>query len=75
MKYFKKVTKLLKNKVGDKHSKKKLISNAVYMFSTGTVNYGEAFRNSPDLIQFPYPKQQFVEMVLSNFTSVLKVYT
>uniref|UniRef100_A0A3Q7IXD7 Uncharacterized protein n=1 Tax=Solanum lycopersicum TaxID=4081 RepID=A0A3Q7IXD7_SOLLC len=43
------------------------------MFSTGTVNYGEAFRNSPDLIQFPYPKQQFVEMVLSNFTSVLKV--
>ncbi|KAK4708525.1 hypothetical protein R3W88_029450 [Solanum pinnatisectum] len=71
LKYFKKVTKLLNNKVGDKQSKK-LISNAVYMFSTGTVDYGEAFRSSPDLIHFPYPKQQFVEMVLSNFTSVLK---
>ncbi|MCD9559433.1 hypothetical protein HAX54_017390 [Datura stramonium] len=69
LKYFKKVVKLLKNKTGGTQSKK-LISNAVYMFSAGTVDYGEVFRSSPH--HFPYPKQQFVEMVLGNFTSVLK---
>ncbi|CAN4114456.1 unnamed protein product [Withania somnifera] len=68
LKYFKKVTKLLKKKVGGKHSKK-LISNSVYMFSAGTVDYGEVFRSSSLHL---YPKQQLVEMVLANLTSVLK---
>ncbi|KAK6775796.1 hypothetical protein RDI58_026797 [Solanum bulbocastanum] len=52
LKSFKKVTKLLNNKVGDKQSKK-LISNAVYMFSTGTVDYGEAFRVIDQRISHP----------------------
>ncbi|XP_009787970.1 GDSL esterase/lipase 1-like [Nicotiana tabacum] len=69
LRYFKKVVKKLKKKLGAKQSKK-LISNAVYMISIGSIDYGQPFRKSPN--QFPYPKQEFANMVLGNLTSVLK---
>lgn len=63
LKYFKKVAKDLKKKFGAKKSKQ-LLSNAVYIFSAGNNDYFE----------FPtaYSKEEYVKMVVGNFTSVLK---
>ncbi|WMV54396.1 hypothetical protein MTR67_047781 [Solanum verrucosum] len=63
LKYFKKVTKDLKNKFGRKKSKQ-LLSNAVYIFSAGNNDYFN--------FDATYPKHEYANMVIGNLTSVIK---
>ncbi|XP_055834679.1 GDSL lipase-like [Solanum dulcamara] len=63
LKYFKKVAKDLKKKFGGKKSKR-LLSNAVYMFSAGNNDYSK--------FDATYPKHEYAKMVMGNLSSVLK---
>lgn len=66
LKYFKKVTKLLKKKVGATESKQ-ILSNAVYIFSAGGNDY-----LAPSSTYSSYPKRDYLQMIIGNLTCVLK---
>ncbi|XP_055829178.1 GDSL lipase-like isoform X2 [Solanum dulcamara] len=66
LKYFKKVVKMLKKKVGATESKQ-ILSNAVYIFSTGGNDY-----LAPLSTNSSYPKREYLQMIMGNLTSVLK---
>lgn len=68
LKNFKNVAKLLKKKVGKTESKG-ILSNAVYIFSSGTNDFlAPSFPNST----FPYSNKEHLQMITGNLTSVLK---
>nr|GMC84545.1 GDSL esterase/lipase 1-like [Ipomoea batatas] len=71
--YFKNVTKQLKGKLGDKESNQ-LLSDAVYMFSTGNNDYFSVFsplsNNSAFFNSFTH--DQYVNLVIGNFTTAIK---
>ncbi|XP_049410377.1 GDSL esterase/lipase 5-like [Solanum stenotomum] len=67
LKNFRNVTQLLKNKVGETESKQ-IISNAVYIFSTGTNDFTPLVTNST----FPNSDTGYLQMIMGNLTSVLK---
>lgn len=66
LKYFKKVVKLLKKKVGKTESKQ-ILSNAVYIFSAGGNDY-----LAPLSTNSSYPEREYLKMIMGNLTSVLK---
>lgn len=66
---FKTVGKLLKKKVGKTESKQ-LLSNAVYIFSTG---HNDFFALLSANSTFPYSDTEYLQMIMGNLTSVLKV--
>ncbi|KAG5601755.1 hypothetical protein H5410_033125 [Solanum commersonii] len=68
LKYFQNVAQLLKNKVGETESKQ-ILSNAVYIFSTGSNDFfAPLLTNST----FPYSHAEYIQMIMGNLTSVLK---
>ncbi|XP_055831570.1 GDSL lipase-like [Solanum dulcamara] len=67
MKNFRNVTQLLKKKVGETESKQ-ILSNAVYIFSTGSNDLFTLIANST----FPYSDTEYLQMIMGNLTSVLK---
>ncbi|XP_060216961.1 GDSL lipase-like [Lycium barbarum] len=68
LKYFKNVAKVLKKKVGATESKQ-ILSNAVYIFSTGSNDYfAPLLTNS----RFPYSDREYLQFIMGNLTSVLK---
>lgn len=70
VRYFKKVRKELKKKLGAKESKK-LLSNAVYIFSIGNNDYLYPFESNSSIF-YSYTQQKYTEMVIGNLTTVLK---
>lgn len=69
MAHFNEVVQLLENKLGQ-HQAQQLLTNAVYMFSTGSNDYAFPYLSNP---KFPFPKEEFSEMILGNFTAILQV--
>ncbi|XP_006339392.1 GDSL esterase/lipase 5-like [Solanum tuberosum] len=67
--HFNEVVELLVNKLGSQQSQQ-LLTDAVYMFSTGSNDYAFPYLTNPK--KFPFPKEQFSEMVLGNFTAILQ---
>ncbi|XP_015078865.1 GDSL esterase/lipase 2-like [Solanum pennellii] len=68
LKLFQSVTQLLRNKVGETESKQ-ILSNAVYIFSTGSNDFfAPLLANST----FQYSDREYVQMIMGNLTSVLK---
>nr|XP_004242242.1 GDSL esterase/lipase 5-like [Solanum lycopersicum] len=68
LKLFQNVTQLLRNEVGETESKE-ILSNAVYIFSTGSNDiFSALFANS----SFPHSDTEYVQMIMGNLTSVLK---
>ncbi|KAM3375220.1 GDSL lipase [Capsicum galapagoense] len=65
LKYFKKVVKLLKKKVGATESKQ-ILSNAVYIFSAGGNDYLAPLSTNS------YPEREYLQIIMGNLTSVLK---
>jgi len=68
LKYFQNVAQLLKKKVGETESKQ-ILSNAVYIFSTGTNDFTPLVTNST----FQNPDREYLQMIMGNLTAVLKV--
>ncbi|XP_019155097.1 PREDICTED: GDSL esterase/lipase 1-like [Ipomoea nil] len=66
---FKKVSQQLKQQVGSVRSKR-LISNAVYMFSIGSNDYSAFITNSTLLNS--YTPNQYVDMVVGNMSTVFQ---
>ncbi|XP_015168407.1 GDSL esterase/lipase 5-like [Solanum tuberosum] len=65
LKYFQNVAQLLKKKVGETESKQ-ILSNAVYIFSTGTNDFfAPLLANST----FPYSDTEYIQMIMGNLTS------
>ncbi|XP_021819944.1 GDSL esterase/lipase 5-like [Prunus avium] len=70
LKYYKKVEKWFRHKLGDVEAKVTL-SRAVYLFSIGTNDYISPFlTNSPILKS--YSQSQYIGMVIGNLTSVIR---
>ncbi|XP_050232240.1 GDSL esterase/lipase 2-like [Mercurialis annua] len=70
LKYFKKVKQQMKQKLGDRETKK-LLSRAIYLFSIGTNDYLSPILTNSSLLQ-SYTKQEYVGMVIGNLTRVLQ---
>ncbi|KAK2970018.1 hypothetical protein RJ640_008358, partial [Escallonia rubra] len=68
--YFKSVEKELMKKVGDKEAKK-LLSDAVYLFSIGSNDYLHPFLSNSSVLD-SYYKEDYVEMVIGNLTTAIK---
>ncbi|KAK3013030.1 hypothetical protein RJ639_008231, partial [Escallonia herrerae] len=68
--YFKSVEKELMKKLGDKEAKK-LLSDAVYLFSIGSNDYLHPFLSNLSLLEL-YSKEDYVEMVIGNLTTAVK---
>ncbi|KAK9056538.1 hypothetical protein SSX86_023900 [Deinandra increscens subsp. villosa] len=70
VKFFGNLKKTLRRDLGDAKSDQ-LLADAVYLFSCGINDYLALVGNN-DTILYPYTRQQYVGMVIENFTSVLK---
>nr|GMC82404.1 GDSL esterase/lipase 1-like [Ipomoea batatas] len=70
LEYFKNVVKELKGKLGDNESNK-LVSSAVYMLSIGSNDYFNPFTADSTIFD-SYTHHQYVDMVIANFTNVIK---
>jgi hypothetical protein len=70
-KYFKNMETVLKRKLGEAQTKK-LLSRAVYLFSIGTNDYVAPFTANSGLL-LSYSHEEYVDMVIGNFTTVIKV--
>ncbi|KAM7254645.1 hypothetical protein ACFE04_004025 [Oxalis oulophora] len=68
--YYKEVVTSLKQSFGDTKAKE-IISNAVYMFSTGNNDIGQFLLAHPDNATHAV-KQTFLTQVIGNFTQVIK---
>lgn len=69
--YFKNVEKMLRQKLGTKDTKQ-LLHNAVYMFSIGGNDYLSPI-GSNSSIYYSYSQAEYVDMVIGNLTTVIKV--
>ncbi|MED6137949.1 hypothetical protein PIB30_069785 [Stylosanthes scabra] len=72
LKYFIEVETLLKQNLGDEEATSLLISKAIYLFSIGTNDYLVPFIPKHSTILQKYPPHVLVDMVLGNFTIVIK---
>ncbi|XP_006356553.1 GDSL esterase/lipase 5-like [Solanum tuberosum] len=68
LKYFQNVAQLLKKKVG-KTETKQILSNAVYIFSTGS---NEVLAPLSANSTFPYSDTEYLQMIMGNLTTVFK---
>ncbi|XP_061361909.1 GDSL esterase/lipase 5-like [Gastrolobium bilobum] len=70
--YFAQVSKLFRQKLGEKEAKK-LQSRAVYIFSVGGNDYAAPlYTSSNGKGVLPYPQQEIVDLVIGNITAVIK---
>lgn len=69
---FKALGKLLREKLGETETSK-VLNRAVYLFSIGGNDYFSLFSENPNASESH--QRQYVEMVIGNLTSVLKVRT
>ncbi|XVE51797.1 hypothetical protein DITRI_Ditri02bG0070300 [Diplodiscus trichospermus] len=68
--YFKKVEKLLRQKLGDAEAKA-LISKAVYLTNIGPSDYIAPFTSNSTVLQ-SFSKEEYVGMVIGNLTDTIK---
>lgn len=73
MDYFKEMKRSLRKKLGTSETKK-LLSRAVYLIAIGSNDYGAFDPQSNLLYQF-YTTQQYVDSVIGNMTTFIKVNT
>ncbi|KAL4600719.1 hypothetical protein ACB092_11G218500 [Castanea dentata] len=71
--YFNKVETLLRHELGKKEAKA-LVAKAVCFFSIGSIDYFVPFTTNPSLLQ-TYSDEEYVNMVIGNLTTVIKVIT
>ena len=57
-----------------KKEAKALVAKAVYFFSIGSIDYFVPFTTNPSLLQ-TYSDEEYVNMVIGNLTTVIKVIT
>lgn len=69
--YFKNVENMLRQKLGTKDAKQ-LLHNAVYLFSIGGNDYVSPI-GSNSSIYYSYSQADYVDMVIGNLTTVIKV--
>lgn len=69
---FKIVEEQLKKKPGDAAAKT-LASNAVYLIDGGGNDYFVALTTNSSVLQSLYSKKQYVDMVIGNLTTIIKV--
>lgn len=65
--------KLLKQEIGEAKAKT-LVSRAVYLTSTGSNDYVAPYTANSSLLQ-SYTPEEYVDMVIGNLTTVIKVKT
>lgn len=70
LKYFKNLDTLFKQRLGEKEAKK-LLSKAVYLTSVGSNDYLFRFTSNSSV----YSPKEYVNLVIGNFTNVIKVNT
>jgi len=63
----------LKRKIGEAQAKK-LLSKAIYLFSIGNNDYLAPFTSNSSVLQ-SYSHEEYVDMVIGNVTTVIKVIT
>ncbi|KAM7480650.1 hypothetical protein LguiA_028863 [Lonicera macranthoides] len=68
--YFKNLEKQLSHNLGDKEAKK-LVSNAVYLFSIGSNDYMNPFFSNSTFFN-SYAHDEYPKMVIGNITTVIK---
>ncbi|CAB4302690.1 unnamed protein product [Prunus armeniaca] len=68
--YFKRVKRLLRQKLGDEKAKA-LLSRAVYLFSVGGNDYSFPFETNSSVLR-SYSHEDFVGLVIANITAVIK---
>ena len=71
--YFKNIETLLKKKLGEKEAKTLLVK-AVYLICIGSNDYIVPFTTNPSILQ-SYSQEKYVNMVIGNLTTVIKVIT
>ncbi|KAI9102918.1 hypothetical protein K1719_023357 [Acacia pycnantha] len=69
--YFKQVSKILRQKLGDEEAKA-LLARSVYIFDVGGNDYADPFLANSSNVVLPYPPQQFVDVVIGNISSVIQ---
>ena len=69
--YFKKVEKLLRQKLGDAEAKA-FFSKAVYLFNFGAADYESFLLTNSSILQ-SFSKEEYVGMVIGNLTDTIKV--
>ncbi|KAJ1408294.1 SGNH hydrolase superfamily [Sesbania bispinosa] len=70
LKYFTEVERLLKQKLGDAEARR-LLSNAIYLFSIGSNDYLVPFISNSTMLH-KHPVEVYVDMVIGNLTNVVK---
>lgn len=70
LRYFKNVTRELRQKLGDKKAKD-LLSRAVYLFSIGSNDYVFPFTINSTVVR-SYSRREYVGLVTGNITSVIR---
>ena len=71
--YFKNIETLLKKKLGEKEAKTLLVK-AVYLNCIGSNDYIVPYTTNPSILQ-SYSQEKYVNMVIGNLTTVIKVIT
>ena len=71
LRYFKKVEKLLRQKLGDAEAKA-FFSKAVYLINIGANDYISPFTTNSSVLQ-SFSKEEYVGMVIGNLTDTIKV--
>lgn len=72
LRYYKKVEKWLRHKLGNDDEAKMTISKAVYLFSIGSNDYMSPFLTNSTILK-SYTDSKYVGMVIGNLTTVIKV--
>lgn len=71
IRYYKNVSNALRKKLGNAEAKA-LLSKAVHLISIGANDYGARFVSNYSLF-LPYSQQQFIDIVIGNLTTAIKV--
>ena len=69
--YFKKVEKLLRQKLGDAEAKA-FFAKAVYLINIGANDYISPFTTNSSVLK-SFSKEEYVGMVIGNLTDTIKV--
>lgn len=72
LQYFKKLEKLLREKLGDAETKT-FLARAGYFINIGFDDYGVLLFTTNSSALQSYPQEEYVDMVIGNLTSVIKV--
>ena len=73
LQYYKKLAKLLRTRLGHEEAKT-LLARAVYLISIGNNDYFALSTSNSSALQ-AYSPEEYVDIVIGNLTSVIKVIT